>query len=228
MINEDLLALAVTVKLAALSTLLLLLVGIPLAWWLVRTASRWRGVVHLLVALPLVLPPTVLGFYLLILLAPTGAIGGLWQLLGGGSLAFSFSGLLLGAMLYSLPFVVHPLVGTFRSLPRETLEVAATLGATPLSLMVTVVLPLARHGIMVALLFGFAHTLGEFGVVLMVGGNIPGETRLLSMALYEHVAVMESGRAHLLALGLLFSSVLLLVPLYALSPEKSGVAWLQR
>lgn len=212
--DADIAALTVTLKLAGLTTVLLLLLGTPLAWWLAHSRCRLRFLVEAAVALPLVLPPTVLGFYLLILLAPQGAIGGLVEALGGPRLAFSFTGLVIGSVIYSLPFVVQPLQGAFASLGRRPLEVAATLGAGPLDRFFTVVLPLARHGFLTAAVLGFAHTVGEFGVVLMIGGNIPGETQVLSIAIYDHVEALAYDRAHWLAGGLLLLSFVMLLAVY--------------
>jgi len=202
----------VTLKLAGLTTLILLALGMPLAWWLAHTRSRWRAPVGAVVALPMVLPPTVLGFYLLIGLAPDGPIGQLTNALGLGTLAFTFKGLLLASVLYSLPFVVHPLQAGFAALPPSLLEAAATLRASPLDRFFSVVLPLSRPSLITASLLGFAHTVGEFGVVLMVGGNIESETRVLSVLLYDQVEGMAYADAHLLAAGLLgFSFALLLL-----------------
>lgn len=202
----------VTLKLAGLTTLILLVLGMPLSWWLAHTRSRWRAPVGAVVALPMVLPPTVLGFYLLIGLAPDGPIGQLTTALGLGTLAFTFKGLLLASVLYSLPFVVHPLQAGFAALPPSLLEAAATLRASPLDRFFSVVLPLSRPSLVTASLLGFAHTVGEFGVVLMVGGNIEGETRVLSVLLYDQVEGMAYADAHLLAAGLLgFSFALLLL-----------------
>ncbi|MCB1800825.1 MAG: molybdate ABC transporter permease subunit [Gammaproteobacteria bacterium] len=204
----DLDALWLTLRLAALTTLLLLLLGTPLAWWLARTGSRWRASIEAVVALPLVLPPTVLGFYLLLAMGPGGPLGGL-------SLAFTFGGLLLGSVVYSLPFVVQPLRDAFAAIGEQPLEMAACLGASPADRFRSVVLPLARPGYVTAAVLGFAHTLGEFGVVLMIGGNIPGETRVLSIAVYEHVEVLDYGHAHTLSAGLLLLSFVLLLIVYA-------------
>lgn len=202
----------VTLKLAGLTTLILLVMGMPLAWWLAHTHSRWRAPVGAVVALPMVLPPTVLGFYLLIGFAPDGPVGQLTTALGLGTLAFTFKGLLLASVLYSLPFVVHPLQAGFAALPPSLLEAAATLRASPLDRFFSVVLPLSRPSLITASLLGFAHTVGEFGVVLMVGGNIEGETRVLSVLLYDQVEGMAYADAHLLAAGLLgFSFALLLL-----------------
>lgn len=208
-------AFVLTIKLAALTTGLLLLLGTPLAWWLARTRSHMRPWIEALVALPLVLPPTVLGFYLLIALGPEGPIGSAISWFGGPSLAFTFTGLVLGSMVYSLPFVVQPLQSAFSTIPSGVLDAAATLGAAPADCFRSVVLPLAKTGFLVATVLGFAHTLGEFGVVLMIGGNIPGETQVLSIAIYEHVEGLEYSQAHGLSLSLLLFSMVLLVPLYA-------------
>ncbi len=202
----------VTLKLAGLTTIILLALGMPLAWWLARTGSAWRAPVGALVSLPMVLPPTVLGFYLLIALAPDGIIGRTTDLLGLGSWAFTFQGLLLASVLYSLPFVVHPLQAGFSGLSAPVLEAAATLRAGPLDRFFSVALPLVRPSVLTATLLGFAHTVGEFGVVLMVGGSIEGQTRVLSVLLYDQVEAMAYGEAHRLAAGLLlFSFGLLLV-----------------
>lgn len=202
----------VTLKLAGLTTLILLALGMPLAWWLAHTRSRWRAPIGAVVALPMVLPPTVLGFYLLIGLAPDGPVGQLTTALGLGTLAFTFQGLLLASVLYSLPFVVHPLQAGFAALPPSLLDAAATLRAPPLDRFFSVVLPLSRPSLITASLLGFAHTVGEFGVVLMVGGNIEGETRVLSVLLYDQVEGMAYADAHVLAAGLLgFSFALLLL-----------------
>lgn len=204
---DDLQALWLTLRLAALTTLLLILLGTPLAWWLARSHSRWRAPVEALVALPLVLPPTVLGFYLLLAMGPNGPLAGL-------SLAFTFWGLVLGSMVYSLPFVVQPLRDAFAAIGEQPLESAACLGATPFDRFVSVVLPLSRPGFVTASVLGFAHTLGEFGVVLMIGGNIPGETRVLSIAVYEHVEALDYAHAHTLSAGLLLLSFVLLLLVY--------------
>lgn len=214
---DDLAALWVTLRLALISTLLLLLMGIPVAWWLARSNSRFRTLVETLIALPLVLPPTVLGFYLLIALSPSGIIGGFWQAVGGQGLAFTFTGLVIGSVLYSMPFVVQPLQNAFRAIDSRTLEAAATLRASPLDCFFSVVLPLARPGLITATTLGFAHTLGEFGVVLMIGGNIPGETQVLSIAIYDHVESLAYGQAHLLSAGLLIFSFLILFLVYRMN-----------
>ncbi|MFQ5527438.1 MAG: molybdate ABC transporter permease subunit [Thermoanaerobaculia bacterium] len=213
----DLRALALTLELAAVSTLILLLVGTPLAWWLAHSSFRLKVAVEALVALPLVLPPTVLGFYLLVALGTRGPVGRLVEALGGQAPAFTFSGLVIGSVLYSLPFVVQPLQNAFGSIGRRPLEVASTLGASPWDRFWSVAVPLARTGFVTAAVLGFAHTIGEFGVVLMIGGSIPGETRVLSIAIYEHVEALEYSRAHLLAGGLLALSFVLLLVVYAVN-----------
>jgi molybdate transport system permease protein len=215
--DDDLLALTTTLKLAALTTLLLLALGTPLAWWLARSRSRAVVFADALVALPLVLPPTVLGFYLLLMLGPHGIVGGTLQSLGLPHLAFSFTGLLLASTLYSLPFTVQPLRDAFAAVGTRVTDAAATLGAGPLDRFFTVVLPLSRRGILTAATLTFAHTVGEFGVVLMVGGNIPGETRLLSIAIYEHTETMNYAAAHALAAWLLAGSFALLLFVYTLN-----------
>jgi molybdate transport system permease protein len=215
--EADLTALWLTLKLAGFTTAILLLLGTPLAWWLSRCRWRYRFLLEALVALPLVLPPTVIGFYLLIALGPNGPVGGLMEQLGGQHLAFTFAGLVVGSVLYSLPFVVQPLQNAFVNLGRRPLEVAATLRAAPLDRFLTVVLPMARPGFLTAAVLGFAHTLGEFGVVLMIGGNIPGETRVLSISIYDHVETLQYGQAHLLSGGLLLLSFLLLTLIYVVN-----------
>jgi molybdate transport system permease protein len=215
--ESDLTALWITLRLAGLTTLILLLLGTPLAWWLARTRFRLKAVLEALVALPLVLPPTVLGFYLLLALGPHGAVGGLLSALGAGPLAFSFSGLVVGSVFYSLPFVVQPLQDAFASVGRRPLEAAATLRASPLDRFFTVAVPMARPGFLTAAVLGFAHTVGEFGVVLMIGGNIPGETQVLSITIYDHVEALQYGRAHWLAGGLLLLSFVMLLAVYVLN-----------
>ena len=215
MLNElDISAIIVTIKLALLSTAILILFGTPLAWWLSQTRFKFKVVFEAIIALPLILPPTVLGFYLLVTLGSNGPIGKLLESLGGSSIAFTFSGLVVGSVIYSLPFVVQPLQNSFSSIGRQSMEVAATLGASKLDRFFTVAVPLARSGFITAAVLGFAHTVGEFGVVLMIGGNIPGETGVLSIAIYDHVEAMEYGQAHLLAGGLLITSFLMLIFVY--------------
>lgn len=210
--NEAWQAIGLTIQLATLTTGLLLLIATPLAWWLSQTRSRWRPVVGALVALPLVLPPTVLGFYLLVVLGPEGWIGQTTDALGWGPLSFTFSGLLLGSLIFSLPFAVQPIQYAFEAVGARPLEVAATLGARPLDAFFSVALPLARPGLLTAAVLSFAHTVGEFGVVLMIGGNIPGQTRVVSTQIYGHVEAMEYSQAHGLAAGMLvFSFGVLLV-----------------
>jgi molybdate transport system permease protein len=207
-------ALGLTLRLASVTTLLLILLGTPLAWWLSRRSDNLAALVEAVVALPLVLPPTVLGFYLLLALAPGSLPGRIWEGLTGRQLAFSFSALVIGSVLYSLPFVVQPLQQAFRGVPASLLRAAATLGARPRDQFFAVILPLTRRSFLVAAALGFAHTVGEFGVVLMIGGNIPGETQVLSIALYDHVEAMDYTSAHRLALGLVAFSLLLLFLLY--------------
>jgi molybdate transport system permease protein len=205
-------ALALSLRLAAVTTLVLFLIGTPLAWWLARTRSRFKEVIAAVVALPLVLPPTVIGFYLLLLMGPHGPVGWLTQQLGWGLLPFSFSGLVVGSVIFSLPFLVQPLQNAFEALGDRPLEVAATLRAGPWDRFFTVAVPLARPGFLTAGVLSFAHTMGEFGVVLMIGGNIPGRTTVASVQLYEFVEAMEYGEAHRLAFVLvLFSFAVLLL-----------------
>lgn len=203
-----------TLRLALSTTLVLLLIGIPLAWWLARTRSRWRSPVAALVAMPIVLPPTVLGFYLLVLLGPAGPVGQLMLSLGLDTLPFTFSGLVVASVLYSLPFMVQPLQGAFEAVGKGLWEAAATLRASPLNRFFTVVLPLSRAGLVSAFVLTFAHTIGEFGVVLMIGGNIPGETKVVSVAIYDHVEAMEYTQAHALSAGLLLFAFLIMLALY--------------
>ena len=204
-------AVRLTAELAGLSTLLLLAVGTPVAWWLARTRSPAKPLLAALVAMPLVLPPTVIGFYLLLLMGPQGPVGQFTQALGLGRLPFTFAGLVVASVIYSLPFVVQPLQQAFEAIPERTLEAAATLRAGPLDRFFSVALPLARPGFVTASVLGFAHTVGEFGVVLMIGGNIPGKTQVLSMAIYNHVEAMEYTNAHWLAGGMLVFSFAVLM-----------------
>lgn len=205
-------AIGLTLQLAALSTLVLLVLATPLAWWLANTRSPWRGPISALVTLPLVLPPTVLGFYLLVVMGPQGPLGQFTQAMGWGLLSFTFTGLLIGSVLFSLPFAVQPIQNAFEALGPRPLEVAATLRAGPLDAFFTVALPQARTGLLTAAVLSFAHTVGEFGVVLMIGGNIPGQTRVVSTQIYGHVEAMEFAQAHALAAGMvLFSFVVLML-----------------
>ncbi|MEJ5990195.1 molybdate ABC transporter permease subunit [Ramlibacter sp. PS3R-8] len=221
--RADLQALWLTLQLAASTTFLLLLIATPIAWWLARTASRWRGPVAAFVALPLVLPPTVLGFYLLVALGPNGWGGQLTQALGIGLLPFTFGGLLLGSILYSLPFAVQPLQTAFEGVGRRPLEAAATLRATPFDAFVHVVLPLSRGGIVQAAVLTFAHTVGEFGVVLMIGGNIPERTRVVSTQIYGHVEALEYTQAHWLSAGMVLFSFGVLLALALLNRRSARV-----
>ena len=215
MLNEfDITPLFITLKLASVSTLILLLLGTPLAWWLSQTRWKLKTILEAIIALPLVLPPTVLGFYLLITLGPHGPVGGMLESLGGASIAFTFTGLVVGSVIYSMPFVVQPLQNAFSGIGRRPMEVAATLRASPLDRFFSVAVPLARSGFITAAVLGFAHTVGEFGVVLMIGGNIAGETQVLSIAIYDHVEALEYGQAHWLAGGLLLLSFLMLMMVY--------------
>ena len=223
MTAADFQAVWLTAMLAGTTTLLLMPLATPLAWWLVRSSSPARSVVEAVVALPLVLPPTVLGFYLLVILNPTAPVGAFWVSITGQSLTFSFSGLVLASILYSLPFMVQPLATAFRSVSQETLEAAATLGASPRDQLISVVLPAAKRGFLTGSVLTFAHTVGEFGVVLMMGGNIPGETRVLSIAIYEHVETLNYDAAHAMALGLLVFSFVSLWAVYRLASQRVEV-----
>jgi molybdate transport system permease protein len=215
--DADLTALGITLQLAAITTLTLLVIGTPLAWWLARSKWRFKFIVEAMVAMPLVLPPTVLGFYLLMALGPNGPIGGLMEAMGGQPLAFTFTGLVIGSVIYSLPFVVQPLQDAFSAVGRQPMEVASTLRASPLDRFFSVAVPLAAPGFLTATVLGFAHTIGEFGVVLMIGGNIPGKTQVVSIAIYDHVEGMEYANAHWLSAGLLVMSFALLVLVYGLN-----------
>ena len=218
MLNElDLSAIIVTIKLAIVSTSVLILIGTPIAWWLSQTKFKFKAVFEAIIALPLILPPTVLGFYLLITLGSNGPIGKLLESPGGGSIAFTFTGLVVGSVIYSMPFVVQPLQNSFSSVGRKPLEVAATLGASKIDRFFSVAVPLSRSGFITSAVLGFAHTVGEFGVVLMIGGNIPGETGVVSIAIYDHVEAMEYGQAHWLAGGLLAISFLMLLFVYIIN-----------
>ena len=215
--SDDWAAVWLTLKLASTTTAILMVIGTPIAWWLARTRSGFKGLVGAVVALPLVLPPTVLGFYLLIALGPHGPVGQLTQALGLGVLPFTFPGLVVASVFYSMPFVVQPLQQAFEAIGARPLEVAATLRASPWDAFFSVALPLARPGFITAAILGFAHTVGEFGVVLMIGGNIPGQTRVVSVQIYDHVEALEYAQAHLLAGGMLLFSFLALFALYTLN-----------
>ena len=219
--KADFAAVLLTLELAALTTVLLLLIGTPIAWWLARTDSRWKQPIGAIVALPLVLPPTVLGFYLLIALGPSGPGGVLASLWGARTLAFSFPGLVIGSVVFSLPFMVQPLRNAFEAIPTQYLEAAASLGAGRLRRFTWLELPLARAGYLTGSVLTFAHTIGEFGVVLMIGGNIPGETRVLSIAIYNYVERLEWGTAHLLSLGMVIMAFVT-ITLTLLIDRKAG------
>lgn len=206
----------ITLKLAFITTLLLLVMGAPLAWWLARSQARWKEGVAAVVALPLVLPPTVLGFYLLIALSPDSPLGAMATSLFGRSLPFTFAGLVVGSVIYSMPFVVQPIRNAFEAMGDRPMEVAATLRANPLDAFFSVALPLARPGFLTGAVLGFAHTVGEFGVVLMIGGNIPGETRVLSVAIYDHVEALEWNEAHILSIGMLAFAFLVILAMMVL------------
>jgi molybdate transport system permease protein len=210
-------AIWLTLKLAGLTTLLLLLIGTPIAWWLARTRSWWKGPVGAVVALPIVLPPTVLGFYLLLLMGPNGPVGRFTEWAGIGLLPFSFGGLVVASVFYSMPFVVQPIQNAFEAVGDGPLEAAATLRAAPLDAFFSVAVPLARPGFLTATVLGFAHTVGEFGVVLMIGGNIPGQTRVVSVLIYDHVEAMDYAQAHWLAGGMVVFAFLVLLALYLLN-----------
>ncbi len=204
-------AVVLTIKLATITTAVLLLIGTPIAWWLARSPSWWKEAVGAIVALPLVLPPTVLGFYLLLTLSPTSPIGQAATSLFGHSLPFTFTGLVVGSVIYSMPFVVQPVRNAFEAIGERPLEAAATLRASPLDVFFSVALPLARPGLITGAVLGFAHTVGEFGVVLMIGGNIPGETKVLSVAIYDYVEALEWDKAHMLAGGMVVFSFLVIL-----------------
>lgn len=222
--SGDVGAIWLTIKLATVVTLLLLLFGTPLAWWLAQTRSRFKSVAVAVVALPLVLPPSVLGFYLLVTMGPHGPIGQLTLSLGLGVLPFTFAGLVVGSVLYSLPFVVQPLQNAFEAIGPRPLEVAATLRASPVDTFFSVVVPLAKPGFLTAATLGFAHTVGEFGVVLMMGGNIPDKTRVVSVQIYDHVEALEYAQAHWLSGGMLLFSFVALLLLYTFNPTRRAAA----
>jgi molybdate transport system permease protein len=208
-----------TLQLASVTVIILLAIGTPMAWWLAHTRSKLRVGIEAVVALPLVLPPTVLGFYLLILLGPNGWIGGPVKEFIGSPLSFTFTGLVFASTLYSLPFVVQPLQSNFESIGNSPIETAASLGASKSDAFFSVVLPLSRRGYLTATVLGFAHTLGEFGVVLMVGGNIPGKTKVISIEIYDRVEVLEYTQAHILSAGLLLFSFLILLTVYSINKK---------
>jgi molybdate transport system permease protein len=215
--DTDWSAIRLTLELASVTTLLLLVIGTPIAWWLARTQSMLKGAVGAVVALPIVLPPTVIGFYLLVAMGPHGPVGQLTQSLGLGVLPFTFAGLVVASVFYSLPFVVQPIQNAFEAIGERPLEAAATLRASPLDTFFSVVLPLARPGYLTASVLGFAHTVGEFGVVLMIGGNIPGQTRVVSVQIYDHVEALEYAQAHWLSAGMVAFSFVVLLLLYTLN-----------
>lgn len=219
---EDYAAIRLTLRLAATATILLLLIGTPVAWWLARTRSWWKGPVGALVALPIVLPPTVLGFYLLLLMGPEGPVGRFTEWAGIGLLPFSFGGLVVASVIYSFPFVVQPLQQAFEAIGDRPLEAAATLRASPLDAFFSVALPLAKPGFLTATVLGFAHTVGEFGVVLMIGGNIPDKTRVVSVQIYDRVEALEYAQAHWLSGGMVVFSFLVLMALYGLNRRGPG------
>ena len=210
----DLGPLWLSLALASVTTIILMFFGTPLAWWLAGTSSRFKPAIEAVTALPLVLPPTVLGFYFLIALGPASPIGSFWMSVTGDALTFSFSGLVVASVFYSLPFMVQPLQNAFEAIGRAPLEAAATLRASPIDTFFTVAVPLARRGFLTATVLSFAHTIGEFGVVLMVGGNIPGKTRVISIAIYEHVETMNYAAAHILSAGLIIFSFAILLFVY--------------
>ena len=218
--STDLAAVWLTLRLATVTTVLLLLLGTPIAWWLARTRSRLKAAVGAVVALPLVLPPTVLGFYLLVTLGPHGPLGQATQALGLGLLPFTFAGLVVASVFYSMPFVVQPLQQAFEAIGDAPLEVAATLRAGPWDAFLHIAVPLARPGFISAAILGFAHTVGEFGVVLMIGGNIPAKTRVMSVQIYDHVEALEYTQAHWLSGGMLVFSFVVLLGLYTLNPSR--------
>ena len=215
--SSDVTALWLTLQLAAITTVILLVAGAPLAWWLAQSRSRVASIIEAAVALPLILPPTVIGFYLLLAFSPDAWLGSSWLSMTGTPLAFTFNGLVIGSVIYSLPFVVQPLQTGFQQFDRQLLEVADTLGASSRDQFFNLILPITRRAFITAALLGFAHTIGEFGVVLMIGGNIPGETQVLSIALYDHVEALDYQRAHWLAGGLLAFSFILLITIYSLN-----------
>ena len=221
--DADIGAIWLSLKLASVVTLLLLFIGTPIAWWLVNTRSRWKAVVSAVVALPLILPPTVLGFYLLIAMGPQGPVGKLTQSLGVGLLPFTFPGLVVASLLYSLPFVVQPIQNAMQAIGARPLEVAATLRASPLDRFFSVVLPLAKPGFVTASILGFAHTIGEFGIVLMIGGNIPDETRMVSVQIYDHVEALQYAQAHALSGLMVVFAFVVLLGLYLSQKQQASI-----
>jgi molybdate transport system permease protein len=222
--NSDLAAVWLTLKLASVVTLLLLVVGTPIAWWLARTRSQFKGVIGAVVSLPLVLPPTVLGFYLLVAMGPKGWVGQMTEALGLGLLPFTFPGLVIASAFYSLPFMVQPVQNAFEAIGTRPLEVAATLRASPWDVFWSIAVPLARPGFLSGAVMSFAHTVGEFGVVLMIGGNIPDKTRVVSVQIFDHVEALEYTQAHGLAGGMLAFSFVVLLTLYTLTPRTGSAA----
>ncbi|MFQ3172819.1 MAG: molybdate transport system permease protein [Oleispira sp.] len=221
--TEDWQAIFLTLRLATLVTVILLVIATPVAWWLTTTRSRLKPVIGAIVALPLVLPPTVIGFYLLIAMGPNGPVGELTQSLGIGTLPFTFTGLVIGSVIYSFPFVVQPIQNSLEALGKRPLEVAATLRASRLDTFFTVVLPLAKPGFITATILGFAHTLGEFGVILMIGGNIPGQTQVISVLIYEHVESLQYGQAHSLSAAMMIFSFIVLLLLYGFNQKQKTI-----
>jgi molybdate transport system permease protein len=221
--SEDWQAILLTVRLASLVTVILLVIATPVAWWLTTTQSKLKPVIAAIVALPLVLPPTVIGFYLLIAMGPNGPVGELTQFLGIGTLPFTFTGLVIASVIYSFPFVVQPIQNSLEALGRRPLEVAATLGASRLDTFFTVVLPLAKPGFITATILGFAHTVGEFGVILMIGGNIPGETQVISVLIYEHVESLQYAQAHSLSAAMIIFSFIVLLLLYGFNQKQKAI-----
>jgi molybdate transport system permease protein len=222
--SSELAAVWLTLRLATVVTVLLLLVGTPIAWWLARTRSRLKAAVGALVALPIVLPPTVIGFYLLVAMGPNGPVGRLTEALGLGLLPFTFPGLVIASVFYSLPFVVQPIQNAFEAIGERPLEAAATLRAGPWDAFWSVTVPLARPGFISGAILGFAHTVGEFGVVLMIGGNIPNQTRVVSVQIYDHVEALEYAQAHWLSAGMLLFSFVVLLALYTFNPARKKLA----
>jgi molybdate transport system permease protein len=220
---EDWQAIFLTLRLATLVTIILLIIATPVAWWLTTTRSKLKPIVGALVALPLVLPPTVIGFYLLIAMGPSGPVGEFTQSLGLGTLPFTFTGLVIASVIYSFPFVVQPIQNSFEALGKRPLEVAATLRASRLDTFFTVILPLAKPGFITATILGFAHTVGEFGVILMIGGNIPGETQVISVLIYEHVESLQYAQAHSLSAAMIIFSFVVLLLLYGFNQKQKSI-----